>query len=1695
MKKTSALILRNSLLLLATLFTISNFSATAQTKPAAARITQAIDEAQLAPMHTKVHPLARAEFDRGVVADSMPMDRMLLILKRTPEQEKALRNLMDAQQTKNSPNYHAWLTPAQFGQQFGVADADVQKVTAWLAQNGFTKIKAGPENMLIEFSGTAGLVRSAFHTEIHNFMVKGEAHTANVSVPQMPAALAPVVTGIHSLHNFRKQSYMHYSQALANAKAQGKLKPGFGNGTGLFALAPGDFATIYNLPPTTGAGALNGTGQTIAIVARSNIAVSDINQFGTGFGIPNLTNFTATNNIILASSDPGVLPPDDGEATLDVEWSGAVAPNAKILLVVSDGTVTTQSDGVDLSAIYIVENNLAPIMNESFGLCEAFADDAFENAIWEEAAAQGITVMVSAGDNGSAGCDPDLDPNASTDGLAVSGTASTPFNIAVGGTDFDDATNQTAFWNDTAALQTARSYIPEIPWNDTCASAATIGGVTGFCATVNQKGLDLVAGSGGPSTCGIQDVNFNCLSGYPKPVWQTGTGVPADGVRDVPDVSLFASVNSASKNFYIMCLADSESQNGQPCNLTGSGTGFNFTGVGGTSASSPAFAGIIALVNQSEVAANRLKAGEGQGNVNYVLYKLAALQATSPGTGACNSSLGPGSISPNCTFNDVTKGNNSVACDVAQVGTAQCSAGANATGILVENPVPPYTANAPGWAATAGYDMATGLGSVNVTNLVGNWGSVTSNFIGSTTTITAPAAGTVNISHGANVNFTASVAQNTGAAVPTGDVSLTATPTTGPQVNVAGGTLGASGAAAGTVLLPTNFLPGGTYPVVAHYAGNGTFAASDSAPFSVTVSKENSTTQTTMILQAPPNGSLLTVTTAPYGSLYLFRTDVLGTQNGDNQVCATVAIPCPTGTITLTDGGAPLNDFLNTATGIPTNVATLNVLGFVEDRLLSNTGLIPGAHNIGASYSGDISYNASVAPALPITITAASTSTGVTANGSSAITVPIQQSVTLVANITGFYTLSTGSFASNGAGPTGSVTFSTCGTASSCTVTVVPAAFNNATGASASATATLTTKFASVGVQTISATFTSGDTNYTGSASSGTGNATVTVTAAGTPVKLAFTVQPSNVTTGASIAPAVQVTVEDSSGNIVSTATNAITIAIQTNPSGGTLSGTKTVNAVNGVATFSNLSINNAGVGYTLTASATGLTPATSNPFNVTTTVGPPAKLAFAVQPSNVVSGASIAPAVQVAVQDASGNLVTTATKAITMAIGTNPGGGTLSGTTTANAVNGVATFFTLSINNLGTGYTLTASATGLTSATSSAFNVTLGPPAKLAFTVQPSNVVAGASIAPAVQVTVRDVSGNLATTATNAITIAIGTNPGSGTLSGTATANAVAGVATFSNLSINTAGTGYTLTAAAAGLTSATSSAFNVTPAGGGTFTVSYSPQPLILSSTTGAASTLTVTVTPSGGFTGMVAVTPTAASLPPGVTCTPSPLNINVTGAVAVTGQLMCSVTATSTALTASNAREGRMLDAKVVHPTTGGKGWWTLSAGTGFAALFLLFLPGGRKKYRAALGLGLVCILGLTAGCNGAGGGVVPPPPTATVTKLTVASAKVISPATFSFSVAVTGGTPTGMVQLFDGATMIGTAATVTGGVATPTAPALAVGTHAITAHYLGDARTAASASGTLNLTVTGGTTIAITSSPLATPVAPAINVTIQ
>jgi hypothetical protein len=931
------------------LVVLSFSTATAQTNYVPARVTRAVNTEDLVTLGGNTHPLARPEYDRGAAPDSLPMSRVLLVLQRSPEQESAVLQLLEDQQVQSSPNYHKWMTPEQFGQQFGPADADIQAVTGWLMAEGFQVNRVAAGHTVIEFSGTAGLVRQALRTEIHKFTVNGEEHWANASDPQIPAALAPVVAGFASLNNFPRKPLIRRLGTFRRSKATGELTPLFTftptGGSTFYAVGPTDFATIYNVLPLWQASSpLDGTGQTIAIVGETNVHIQDVRDFRNMFGLP-----ANDPQIILDGPDPGVAA-DEVEADLDVQWSGAVAKNATIKLVVSETTESTL--GIDLSALYIVDNNIAPVMSESYGACEAslgVAGNAFYNTLWEQAAAQGITVMIAAGDIGSATCDlPGV--VAAQGGLAVSGTASTPFNVALGGTDFDDVANQATYWNATNTSTTqasAKSYLPEITWNDSCAQSGLNG------CTASSGDLNVTAGGGGPSNT------------YTKPSWQSGAGVPKDNVRDIPDVSLFAS-DGKNGSFYIFCQADANSgSNTSSCDLNAPYQ--DFQGGGGTSFAAPAFAGIMALVNQ--------KTGERQGNANYVLYKLAAQKGAS-----CSSNTAAVSNS-SCIFYDVIKGNNSVACVGGSPNCSNTSTASNQYGILVD----PKNPTSPAWTTTVGYDRATGLGSVNAANLVNNWTSVS--FAPSTTSLTlSPTA----ITHGQAVNVTASVSSKSG--TPTGAVSLIG----GPGNSALG--IAFFALSNGNVTATTNLLPGGTYGVTAHYAGDGTFGGSDSTPpIQVTVSKEGSMTHVGLVTFDYNTGNVtnLNAATAPYGSPDVLRVNV---SNNSGQQCASSPVPCPTGQVTLTDNGKPL-DLGN---------YTLNSQGYFEDQLIQ---LSVGSHSVVASYAGDNSYQPSASGADALSITKATTTASVTADPSP---VPYGSNVTLTAAV---------DTESNGVAPTGTVQF------------------------------------------------------------------------------------------------------------------------------------------------------------------------------------------------------------------------------------------------------------------------------------------------------------------------------------------------------------------------------------------------------------------------------------------------------------------------------------------------------------------------------------------------------------------------------------------------------------------------------------------------------------------------------------------------
>ncbi len=1008
----------------------------AQNRPVASRVTAEVDDTRTVQLKGNIHPLARPEYDRGAVADSQPMSRMVLVLQRGAEQETALRQLMDAQQTKGSGSYQAWLTPEQFGKQFGPSDADMQAVSDWLTRQGFQVAKISAGRNAIEFSGNVAQVRNAFHTEMHKFAVNGEEHIANVSEPAIPEALAPVVKGVAALNSFPRLAHLHNKGIYRWQRDTGQIKPLFTYGDPAnFAMAPADFAKVYNIPPGA-----TGAGQTIVLIGQSNINAQDVIDFRNLFGLPQ--NFTQAN-VIVNGPDPGLSGGDEGESDLDVEWAGGVAPNAKILLVTTASTVSNPSQitaGIDLSALYAVDNNLGSVISESYGACEPTllaSGNQFYNALWEQAAAQGITVVVSTGDSGSAGCDPDPtqnSPNSAVDGLAVSGIASTPFNVAVGGTDFDSTAQPVVppnqYWSATngPTFASTLKYIPETTWDD----SACAFNYPAACSTVDPQGFDLAAGSGGPSNC-AHFSGSNCQSGYAIPAYQKNFNVQFPLVRTIPDVSFFAS-NGQNGVAVIVCQSDVNT-NGASCSLSTPYTDFSL--VGGTSAATPPFGAIVALLNQST-------GGGRSGNVNYGLYALAANDANYT-SGACGASL-PATPAAGCVFNDVTKGNIGVACTLGSTSnvdgtTTWCRSqvGGTTYGVTVYN-------GAVAYGAGTGYDLATGLGSINVGNLLTKWSNVART--GTSTTVSNPSGGTPS-----GTNFTATVTVTPAGA--TGDVSLTALASDHTTVL---GSFGPFTLVGSTITASTQLLPPGTAYVSAFYGGDSTHGTSTSAALALagTVAGANFASKTTLnfvTFDSNNNPHLSTSSQSlAYGSNYILNVVVTksdGTACGFTYPSTKPPIPCPTGTIALTDGGVALKDFPSGPNFNATNIAKIsNQGGLVEDF---NVQLAGGSHSILATFAtGDTNYQSgNPSNTLSVTITKAPTTTVVASNQG---IISSGTSVTLTAVV--------GSSSNSFQGPTGTMKFQNNGTNIGAPVTCTPAGANANGGASC--TAQLTTTIAAL---------------------------------------------------------------------------------------------------------------------------------------------------------------------------------------------------------------------------------------------------------------------------------------------------------------------------------------------------------------------------------------------------------------------------------------------------------------------------------------------------------------------------------------------------------------------------------------------------------------------------------------------------------
>jgi subtilase family serine protease len=412
--------------------------------------------------------------------------------------------LLAAQQNPTSPSFHQWLTPAQYADRFGISQADVNQVSAWLQAQGFSVVETPPSRTWIVLSGTAAQVESALHTEIHNYAANGKAFFANSSEPSVPAALANITLGFRGLSNYPIEP-----RAIRKIEG-GTDQPNFTSSiSGTHFVAPDDFATIYDVKSLyAGTPAIDGTGQRIAIVGQSNIVLADVAAFRTASGLsPNVPTLV----LVPGSTDPGVLSitGDEQESSIDVEWAGAVARNASILFVYAN----SNTGGVFDAMQYAIGNNLAPVISISYGSCEPVNSSSEINALValaQQANALGITIAASSGDGGATDCDGFFHDYPAQNGLNVDVPASLPYVTGVGGSEFSEGNG--AYWNTANNVNngSALSYIPEMAWDD------------------SSSANGLAAGGGGASTV------------FGKPVWQTGTGVPADGVRDVPDISLNA---------------------------------------------------------------------------------------------------------------------------------------------------------------------------------------------------------------------------------------------------------------------------------------------------------------------------------------------------------------------------------------------------------------------------------------------------------------------------------------------------------------------------------------------------------------------------------------------------------------------------------------------------------------------------------------------------------------------------------------------------------------------------------------------------------------------------------------------------------------------------------------------------------------------------------------------------------------------------------------------------------------------------------------------------------------------------------------------------------------------------------------------------------------------------------------------------
>ena len=880
---------------------------------------------------------ALAASDQGPLDPYQNLSGIRLVLKQTPEQAADLARLLEQQRDPSSPDYQNWLTPEQFGERFGMSPNDLGRITEWLRSTGLSVDSTARARNWIVFSGTAGQVSNAFHTELHRYLANDETHFANASAPSVPAALDEIVERIGGLDDFRPRPQP------ARVLRRG-LMPDFTTSSGVHYLGPDDLATIYNVTPLLTSG-IDGTGQKLVISGQTDINLSDLRAFRTEFGLA-----PKDPQLVLVGADPGASAGDQIEANLDLEWSGAIARNATIIYV--------YSGNVFESIQYAIDQDLAPVISDSYGGCEAGSPTGFRSVV-QQANAEGITLMNAAGDSGAAGCD--YDASEATHGPSVIFPANIPEVTAVGGTEFNETGN--SGWNAQNGTSGASvtGYLPEKAWNDTA------------------LGHGIAAGGGGASAL------------FTKPWWQSGPGVPSDGARDVPDIALSAS---GAHDAYLIYA------NGA------------LMAVGGTSAASPSFAGIVTLLNHYLVTKGG-QAKPGLGNINPNLYAIAQT-AGAP-------------------IHDITVGDNIVPCAASTTG---CTTGSF------------------GYKAGTGYDLVTGLGSVDAYNLAVKWQGTA---VGSGTTTTLTASPT-SLSATGTTQLTAIVSAVTGSAKPTGTVSFSVgSARLGSAPVLVSGT-----SSSATLTVSAASLATGSNTIGASFTPTGTFAGSAAT---TTIAVTQPVIATTTLLSAAPAAILTTASTT--------LTATVKPASGS---------AAPAGSVSFLLGSTTLSRVPLVSSGTSAT-ATLSLAG---------SKLQPGANAIVANYTATGNFANSTA-SVPVAVSSPPVPTSTTLTASPANLVTTGSTV-----LTATVKPATGSTA-----PSGTVTFSEGNTPLG-TSTLA------ASGSSATASLTVSGGKLTVGPNTVVA-------SYSGSAAFGASASSPVTMVVATPVvstSLSVSASPSTIASG-----------------------------------------------------------------------------------------------------------------------------------------------------------------------------------------------------------------------------------------------------------------------------------------------------------------------------------------------------------------------------------------------------------------------------------------------------------------------------------------------------------------------------------------------------------------------------------------------------